>query len=389
MKVLCCIVVLAIASSFHPALPVLAQQKSDVDLVWPQPPEAARIRYVGYVHSERDIGKRKSFFGRVKRALVGGNDQLTVMTRPHDVYVDRAGRIYVTDRAGGGRLVVFDPNDKKGRVIEPAGAGRLGKPMGIDGDDASHVYIADPRQQRVVALDADGEFARAFGGPSELLHPVDVGVTGDGSRVFVIDSYQHQLLIFGRDGKILRRVGVDIGDLASKKNRPKYTASHGDTSSVANHYGGEPSDLVENRGSGDGEFRFPAFVAVGGDTVVYVSDSMNFRVQVFSINGDFIRSIGQLGTTPGSLSRPKGVGVDSKGHIYIADASFNNVQIFNTEGQLLLAFGALGAGHGEFWQPLGMFAAGEQIYVVDRFNDRVQIFNYLHVPDGESNGGMR
>jgi hypothetical protein len=43
----------------------------EAELVWPPPPEPARIRYVGVPRNEADLGKRTSFFGRVSRTLVG------------------------------------------------------------------------------------------------------------------------------------------------------------------------------------------------------------------------------------------------------------------------------------------------------------------------------
>ena len=140
----------------------------------------------------------------------------------------------------------------------------------------------------------------------------------------------------------------------------------------------EPRDLVENRGSKPGELRYPGFVAVGRDGTVYVSDGMNFRVQMFDRAGRTAGQFGRLGDGPGSFARPKGLGVDSEGHVYVVDAAFNNVQVFDRGGRLLLAFGAMGRGDGQLWLPLGMYVdAHDRIYVCDRFNNRVQVYQYL------------
>jgi len=74
--------------------------------------------------------------------------------------------------------------------------------------------------------------------------------------------------------------------------------------------------------------------------------------------------------------------VDSEGHIYVADAAFDNFQIFDQEGRLLLFVGQAGSGPGQFHLPAGLYIDEEdRIYVVDQFNRRVQVFQYLKYPE--------
>ena len=106
----------------------------------------------------------------------------------------------------------------------------------------------------------------------------------------------------------------------------------------------EQSDLVANRSKSPGAFHFPAFVDVGPDGTVYVSDGMNFRIQAFDANGAYLFHFGFHGDTPGGFARPKDLAIDSEGQVYVVDAAFNNIQIFTAKGELLLAFGAIGSG---------------------------------------------
>jgi hypothetical protein len=54
------------------------------------------------------------------------------------------------------------------------------------------------------------------------------------------------------------------------------------------------------------------------------------------------------------------------------------VQILDARGNLLLAFGRTGAGDGEFYLPTSIHIdAGDNIYVADSFNRRIEIFRYL------------
>jgi len=366
-------------------------EPSSADLVWPAPPETARIAYLGQVASDRDMGKQSGFFSNLRNGILGTQEDLLVTRRPFDTYVDGDGRIFVSSGTIGS-ILVFDPVAQNARILTPEGPGSLTKPMGLAGDATGLVYVADPVQRRVVALrdtpEGEPEFAAAYGGRGVLLNPVDVAVSPDGQRIYVADSYLHQVVMFNRDGILLQRIGKDEGDLEAKDQRMMSLAS---SRVIGGHGGGrsgadsEPSDLVPNRGAVEGEFRFPAFVDVGPDGTLYVSDGMNFRVQAFDRDGNYLRHVGRHGDSPGSFARPKGVAVDSEGHLYVVDAAFNNVQVFDSDGRLLLAFAQFGNREGQVWMPSGIdIDASDRIYLTDRYNDRIQVFQYLPEPIAEA-----
>ena len=77
-----------------------------------------------------------------------------------------------------------------------------------------------------------------------------------------------------------------------------------------------------------------------------MTDSLNFRVQVFSPDGALLQSFGRAGDGVGDFGAAKGVAVDSDGHIYVVDSLFDVVQIFDESGRFLLSFGATGARRG-------------------------------------------
>jgi DNA-binding beta-propeller fold protein YncE len=67
--------------------------------------------------------------------------------------------------------------------------------------------------------------------------------------------------------------------------------------------------------------------------------------------------------------------------VYVTDGLLNALQIFDPTGRLLLALGGLGEDRGEFWLPAGVFVGeGDEIYVADSFNGRVQVFRYIGGP---------
>jgi DNA-binding beta-propeller fold protein YncE len=133
-------------------------------------------------------------------------------------------------------------------------------------------------------------------------------------------------------------------------------------------------------GNQDGQFLHPSFLTVEKKSGnVYVSDTNNFRVQVFDRDGKFLRKFGSLGDAPGYFQRPKGVGLDSEGHSYVVEAQFNNFQIFNETGQVLTWVGWGGEGRGGlFRSPSGLYIDDEdRIYVADTINKRIQLYQYF------------
>ncbi len=356
-----------------------AQRPASREISWPPAPEPARIRYVGSLRSEADISRKESFFKRLGRWLTGGRGTaLYQLQRPFDVVVGPGQRYYLTN--GSVRhVIVLDKSARKARFLGEDVPGGLGKPMGLGLGPAGEVYVADASQRRVVVFDSAGRFQRAFGGATHLLNPVDVAVDGD--RVWVVDSYLHQVLRFDLAGQLTGRIGKTDASIADRDSRRGARAA-----GRPGHEGGDPagfspddlSDVWQNRGNEAAEFRYPVSVAIGPGGAVYVSDQLNFRVQVFDREGKFVRQIGRLGDQPGTFTRPKGVAVDRAGHLYVVDASFSNVQVFDAEGRLLLAFGRLGNGEGEHWLPLGIATdTGDRVYVADRYNNRLQIYQYL------------
>ena len=66
---------------------------------------------------------------------------------------------------------------------------------------------------------------------------------------------------------------------------------------------------------------------------------LNYRVEVFDADGKFIRAFGKHGDGPGYFAMPKGVAVDCDGHIWVTDSMQNRVHLFSQEGDLLMYMG--------------------------------------------------
>ncbi|BAP54394.1 NHL repeat containing protein [Thioploca ingrica] len=131
-------------------------------------------------------------------------------------------------------------------------------------------------------------------------------------------------------------------------------------------------------GSNQGQFNQPAGIAIGVNNRVYVVDSQNHRFQLFDSEGQFIQMWGMLGTGDIQFNQPIGVAIDKTGNIYVTDTQNHRVQKLDSEGHFLLQWGNPGSEAGQFQEPKGIAIDNNQecVYVIDFGNHRLQKFDY-------------
>lgn len=307
-------------------------------LVWPEPPERARIQYVGQLSSSADLKPAVSFGQQLGEAFMGKNPAKSMLT-PYALCTDGANRLFVAD--SNAQLVhVMDLNTRQYGQWKPNTPQKLfSQPVGIAYDPAGSLFVADSAGGCVYVFDTSGRNTAQIG-HEFLQRPCGLAFDARNERLFVADTGSHQVIVLTRDGRLIKRLGA--------------------------------------RGTALGEFNFPTNVTLDSQGRLYVSDSLNFRVQQFSPDLVPIRAIGSQGDMPGYFAQPKGVAVDSQDHLYVVDANFELVQIFDSDGQLLLHFGQEGREPGEFWLPAGIFIdPSHRIWIADAYNRRVQVFDFL------------
>jgi sugar lactone lactonase YvrE len=121
---------------------------------------------------------------------------------------------------------------------------------------------------------------------------------------------------------------------------------------------------------GQGELSEPSDVAFDQEGNVYVSSCDEGRVKKFTANGEY------LNESLEGLSQPEGVCIDSQGNIYVVNKGSNQIKKFNSQHELVATWGGPGNGPGEFNTPYGIAVdAQDYIYVADCNNDRIQKFD--------------
>ena len=120
---------------------------------------------------------------------------------------------------------------------------------------------------------------------------------------------------------------------------------------------------------------YPRDVAFDSDNNIYVTDSGNGRIQVFSEFGSTLRQIGEKGTNEGQLLHPNMITIDKDNLIYVTDLGNHRVSVFTRSGDHLTSFGSEGTGPQNFKKPFGIAVDDSgKVYVCDLGNNRVQVF---------------
>ena len=104
-----------------------------------------------------------------------------------------------------------------------------------------------------------------------------------------------------------------------------------------------------------------------------VSERSSHQVSVFDIRGQRIRTFGSHGDSPEQMKLPAGIATDDADHIYVS--SEHKLQRFTGRGELIKCVGQRGSKEGEFIDPCGVTLYDNQVYVCDRANHRIQVFD--------------
>ena len=111
----------------------------------------------------------------------------------------------------------------------------------------------------------------------------------------------------------------------------------------------------------------PTNLAIDPKGRLVVSDLGAFSVQVYDLEGNYQRTIGEQGIAPGLFARPKGVATDRQGISYVVDAATQVVQMFDADGRLLMFFGQAGSSSdGELYLPAAVELDYENVALLQK-----------------------
>lgn len=339
------------------------ESKPQVDiskLVWPEPPNLPRIRYTNYFagmkidYPTENKKPKQSWMDR----LAGGQTQDEKVARrdfpfqllgPYGMAVDSKNRLYVADQKVGA-VFVFNTETRESELIRNGFEAHFAMINAIAVDDNDRVFVSDGKLAKVLVFDANHKIEAQIN--EGLVDPLGLAIDTERRLLYVVDTKQDVVLVYDADSlKPLRKIGTP----------------------------GKKHTLT-----GPGEFSLPTNIALDKEGNVYVTDSLNFRVEIFDAEGNFISQFGQHCDAIGCFERPKGIAVDSDGHIWVVDTNLALVEIFNRDGELLAYVGGRGRSLGRFNDPMGItIDKNNRVFVSEQYPwGRVQQFRYI--TDAES-----
>ncbi|MFK7958592.1 MAG: 6-bladed beta-propeller, partial [Lysobacterales bacterium] len=305
---------------------------------------------------------------------------------------------------------------------------------GIDIDDKGFLYFTDLLTFQVAKYTRNGQLVQRFGtegsGAGEFGRLSGLVLDAD-NNVFALDNVNDKVVKFDPDGNLLMEipavtgnpVAVDLdteGNIYVMRSSAFTVSKYSPTGALLTEWG--------NTGTGPGDFGedAPGFNGPFGLAVskprneVFIADTYNERIQVFDLEGNFLRQFDGAGQGTFSLSSVDDVKFDeTTGNVVVAgsaagyvktftptgtllaefsvntgqiddiavfdDGSFvisgfnsSRIELRDTDGTLRYAFGSSGVGAGQFRRPHNVAVdAFNNFYVTDERlgNRRIQVFN--------------
>lgn len=195
------------------------------------------------------------------------------------------------------RIVVL--NEDTGEFISEWTHTEMMDPEGIAVDPNGNIYVASYGNGKILKFDLKGNLLKSWSsasldGQQQLVHPHGIFVYND--QVFVSELFSDTSIIkYDLNGNFLGKFGRD----------------------------GEEWDL-----------KYPASLWISDDNI-YVADAVAHQVKIFDTEGNYLRSIGNIGVNYGYFYYPYAVGVDSNGFIYVGDTHNHRIQIFSQKGNFI------------------------------------------------------
>ena len=255
---------------------------------------------------------------------------------------------------GDGEIVVTSSDSMahvyttRGKLVDSVKS-NFTRPYGVCCDGDSVFWVTDREAHNVQKFQRNlktGRFEKLlqFGirgvNPGLFSHPRGIAVHQATGLIYISDMKNHRVQIFSPSHPL-----------------PVYKS----------HFGGP--------GKTPGLFDLPAGMCLDRHDNLLVCDDRNGRVQLFDLEGRFLRSLGTTPSRKGVLCSPISVACDSHGRYIVTEFGSHTITFMSPEGEILSCVRNLGSDHGQLVHPRGVACDSlGYIYVADHDNGRIVRF---------------
>ena len=193
--------------------------------------------------------------------------------------------------------------------------------------------------------------------------PSDIAIGNE--KLYIVDGLNNRVSIYDLDGNHLSDIKVNSPFGIYVENGLIYVTSQDGVIYVLDEFGNLEKEL-QVRGR-------PIDVVKAGNKL-FVTNGKKRTIDVYSLEGKFLDSIGGKGTAPGYFIAPFMMD-RSKKLIYVVDSVNAKIQEFKTDGKFVRAFGVFGIEEGDLFRPKGVAYCNGNLVVADGVTGAVQLFN--------------
>jgi DNA-binding beta-propeller fold protein YncE len=329
---LCLILLLGQIFSGCAAPPVRHTVEEQKNLVWPSPPEQPRITYVRDIVFPRDIRRDSGVWDRIKELVTGRTRR--EMVRPYGLTLDADENLMIAD-PGAHVVHIYHLPDGKYRYLplkkDPV---VLLTPIDLDVDRDGRIYVTDSAGGKVYVFNREGRYEKSLG---DFLRPTGLAVNQTLQRVYVIDTQGQSIRVYHTSGEHLFDFGVR-GTRQKEFNYPThicldkegriYVMDSMNFRVQVFDPEGNYLKAFGHAGDGPGSFSKPKGVGVDQEGHVYVADATFDNVQIFTTEGDMLLYFGAPGEAAGRFSMPAGIAIDKGDRIFVSDSFNQRIQVF-------------------------------------------------------------
>ena len=302
------------------------------------------------------------------------SDEAGYLNYPSSVAVDpRNGEVYVMSLWGNS----VHRFTAEGEAINSWTAKGLG--VAVDPRDGTVFVAGHKTANDVKKFSPEGELLLTFGatgdGDGQFQYPKDISIDPATGNIYVVDEAQQRVQVFNEKGGYLFKFAVDLarpfGLVVSPTEKAVYVNSADRTAIQKFSLDGTPLLTWGEWGNEPGNLRWPRALSVDAKGQIYVADTDNERIQVFSPDGEFVRTFRGPHDLEMGTFHPRSVEVNTTtGEIYVTPAYSQRVDRFDPEGKYLSTFGKHNYGPYDFDNPKGL--------AVDPNNGRIFVSDSGH-----------